>query len=101
MIDLDVHLSRKDAARRLGCSTRTIDRLREDGELEESTVRSRVVIEIASILAYEQRQRAKRKPATPAEDFRARFPVRALEEIRAAKAANRAAALETESGEAA
>jgi excisionase family DNA binding protein len=99
VIDLDVYLSRKDAARRLGCSTRTIDRLREEGELEEFTVGSRVVIEIASILAYEQRQRARRKPATPAEDFQARFPIRALEEIRAAKAARRAA--EREDGQAA
>ena len=51
------NLSKQNAALRLDVSGRTIDRLRSAGELEWITVGSRVRIPVASLEAYEARQR--------------------------------------------
>jgi excisionase family DNA binding protein len=49
--------SRQEAALKLGVSLRTIDRLREDGELESFLVRGIVRIPKESVEAYKARQR--------------------------------------------
>jgi excisionase family DNA binding protein len=50
-------LSRREAALYLGVSLRTLDRLREDGEIESFGVRGCVRVVVASIDAYKERQR--------------------------------------------
>jgi excisionase family DNA binding protein len=50
-------LSRHEAALYLGVSLRTLDRLREDGEIESFLVRGCVRVVVAAIDAYKERQR--------------------------------------------
>ena len=77
------YLTKAQAARQFGVSTRTIDRLRRDGELVWMRTRGgHVRIEAAAVDAYEARQ-------TAAATRRATIP--ALDEARAEKAAARAA----------
>jgi excisionase family DNA binding protein len=49
--------SRREAALYLGVSARTIDRLREEGEIEDFLVRGSVRIPKDSLDAYKERQR--------------------------------------------
>ncbi len=57
-----------------------------------SETQSRVVIETASLEAYQERQLEASKPRPARDDIEARFPIPELDRMRAAKAASRAAA---------
>ena len=84
------YLSKQKAARRLDCSTKTIDRLRGKGDLDWIKVGSGVRIAIASLEAYEQRQQGgDKRAAAPAPK---RPPIPALDALKAAKAAARRSA---------
>jgi excisionase family DNA binding protein len=96
-MDTGRYLSKKKAARRLDVSEKTIDRLRQAGELQAIKVRGCVRITLASLLAYETRQEQAAEPTPPPPS---RLPVRVLDEIRATKAQARASAAEVR-GEAA
>jgi hypothetical protein len=84
-------ISKSEAAERLGCSEKTIDRLRLAGELvamkRGSTTQGRVRIDAASLAAYEERQREAAKPRPARDDINARFPIPEHDQLRAAKAA--------------
>jgi excisionase family DNA binding protein len=60
-------VGRREAARLLGCSTKTIDRLCARGELRKVPIGGRAMIERASITAYVDRLcgRAQAPPAAP------------------------------------
>jgi excisionase family DNA binding protein len=92
-------ISKQQAAERLGCSAKTIDRLRAAGELHAvkrgSKTQSRIQIEAASLQAYEQRQAQAAKKPPAWNDIEARFPIPELEQARAARAAAREAEKET------
>jgi excisionase family DNA binding protein len=92
-------ISKQEAAERLGCSAKTIDRLRAAGELHAvkrgSKTQSRIRIEAASLEAYEQRQTEAAKPRPASDDIETRFPIPELEQARAARAAARDIAKET------
>lgn len=49
--------SRREAALYMGVSLRTIDRLREEGEIESFLIRASVKVPQASLDAYKDRQR--------------------------------------------
>jgi hypothetical protein len=78
------YLSKQRAADYLDVCTKTIDRLRLAGELDWIHVGSGVRVSAASLGACEQRQ-ARRLAAAGAEPF----AIRALDELRAEKAAQR------------
>jgi excisionase family DNA binding protein len=86
-------ISKSEAAERLGCSEKTIDRLRAAGELvamkRGSKTQGRVRIDAASLAAYEQREQEAVKPRPARADIEARFPIPELDQARAAKAARR------------
>jgi hypothetical protein len=88
-MDESGYMSKQKAATWLDASEKTIDRMRKAGELEWILVRGRVRVEAASLEAYVARQKERTNAAPPAPK---RLPVRALDEIRAAKLAARAAA---------
>ena len=94
------YLSKQKAARRLDVSEKTIDRLRSSGALEWIKVGSRVRIPVSSLDAFEQDQLEQRRLPAREDDFEALFPIPALDDIRARKAAGRAASTPA-SGEAA
>lgn len=73
----DGFVSSQSAARRLDVSVKTIYRLRAAGELDWIRVGSRVRISLASLEAYEQRQRQARAKAAP-QSFEQLFPIAAL-----------------------
>ena len=80
-------ISKAEAAERLGCSEKTIDRLRAAGELVAvrswNTKQGRVQITVDSLEAYEQRQ----------VDIEKRFPIPELDQARAATQLGECAAL--------
>jgi len=84
-------ISKSKAAERLGCSEKTIDRLRTAGELvamkRGSKAQARVKIDVASLEAYEERLREAARPRPAWSDIDARFPIPELNKARAAKAA--------------
>ena len=86
-------ISKSEAAERLGCSEKTIDRLRNAGELvamkRGSTTQGRVRIDAASLAAYGKRQSEAAEPPPAWGDIEARFPIPELDQMRAAKAARR------------
>jgi hypothetical protein len=81
------YLTKRETALRFDVSTRTIDRLRAEGELEWMPVRGCVRITVASIEAYEQRQNQHAYAAGGDP-----FAIPALEAIRAEKDERRSAA---------
>jgi hypothetical protein len=86
-------ISKREAAERLDCSEKTIDRLRAAGELvamkRGSKTQGRVKVDLASVVAYERRQQEDAKPRPAWADIGARFPIPELDQARAAKAARR------------
>jgi len=95
-------ISKARAAALLGVSPGTIDRLRDDGEIEAINVRGTVKVLVSSLEAYIERQldqaEARRisRQATRAEPRRRwtrpageAFPIKSLDQARAAKAAKR------------
>jgi excisionase family DNA binding protein len=57
-------LAKKTAARELGVSERTIDRLRNQGEITWHLVGSKVVIAEESIAAFRERHKTRRRPCS-------------------------------------
>ena len=92
-METKTELKKKDAANWLDVSTRTIDRLRADGELEASRVRGGVRIEIASLQAYKDRQRKLAREKQQRQDGGGSivelFPIAGVDDLRAQKAAAR------------
>lgn len=93
-------LSKAEAAERLGCSAKTIDRLRDRRELvavkSSHQKQGHVKITLASLQAYEQRQLEAAEPAPAWDDIEQRFPIPELDQARAASAARRAEATKEE-----
>jgi excisionase family DNA binding protein len=89
----DGYLSKRAAAQWLDVSEKTIDRLRAAGELEAIKLADgpggRVRISAASLQAYTERRQ---QHAAATEEPTERFPIPALDALRAAKARRRAAA---------
>jgi hypothetical protein len=71
-------ISKKQAAERLGCSTRKIDRLRTAGELvavkSSREQQGHIEITLDSLEAYEQRQLQAAGPRPARDDLKARLP---------------------------
>lgn len=74
------YLSRGGAAARLAVSTRTIDRLRKEGELQWIRVGRTIRIDLHSMEAYEGRQRL--YAATDTTRPVSRLPIPALDDTR-------------------
>ena len=93
-------ISKAEAAQRLGCSEKTIDRLRHKGELvamkSSHQKQGHVKITLASLEAYEERQLEAAEPAPAWDDIEKRFPIPELDQARAASAARRAEAAKEE-----
>jgi excisionase family DNA binding protein len=91
-------ISKAEAAERLGCSEKTIDRLRHKGELgavkSSHQKQGHVKITLASLEAFEQRQLEADQPGPAWDDIERRFPIPELDQARAASAARRAEAKE-------
>jgi len=82
-------ISKKEAAERLGCSTRKIDRLRAAGELvavkSSREQQGHVAITLDSLQAHEQRQLEAAQPRPARDDIKARFPIPEQDREREAK----------------
>ena len=93
-------ISKAEAAERLGCSEKTIDRLRHKGELvavkSSHQKQGHVKITLASLEAYEQRQFESAEPRPAWDDIEKRFPIPELDQARKASAARREAAKENQ-----
>lgn len=89
----DGYLTKRAAAQWLDVSAKTIDRLRAAGELEAIKLTDgpggRVRISASSLQAYTERRR---QQAAATEEPAERFPIPALDALRAEKARRRAAA---------
>jgi hypothetical protein len=82
-------ISKQQAAERLGCSTKKIDRLRAAGELvavkSSHEQQGHVAITLDSLRAYEQRQLEAAEPRPARDDIKARFPIPEQDRERNAK----------------
>jgi excisionase family DNA binding protein len=86
-------LSRRETAAYLGMSLKTVDRLRDNGEIDWFEIGAAVRIELASIDAYKERQREARRrkqrgtSGLVQSKFELELNIPALDEARAQRAA--------------